>query len=57
LLSLPFTPSTYHVVLAEAVGTRARSNTKGKKLLSIDLFFMISPSVLLLKFRSTQQVN
>src|ERR1017187_8423815 len=41
LLSLPFTPSTYHVVLARAVGTRARNKASSERLRNASLFFMI----------------
>src|SRR5215469_7702685 len=39
LLSLPFTPSTYHVVLARAVG--ARHGAKNNRPLSMSLRFMM----------------
>src|SRR6516225_4774157 len=41
LLSLPFAPFTYHVVLAKADGDRARSSAKLSVLLIVSLRFMI----------------
>src|SRR5579859_1371025 len=40
LLSLPFTPSTYHVLLADAAGARARNNAKSTKLMNAILVFI-----------------
>jgi hypothetical protein len=37
LLSLPFTPSTYHVLLASAAGARARDRAINKSLMGLGL--------------------
>lgn len=46
LLSFPLTPSTYHVVWAEAAGARARNRTKSSRLLNISLGFIVFLSFL-----------
>src|SRR5579859_1753508 len=42
LLSFPFTPLTYHVLLARAVEFRARNKATSGRLLNKGLCFMIS---------------
>ena len=41
LLSLPFTPSTYHVLLARAAGAKARNKTRSGRLLNTSLCLII----------------
>src|SRR6516164_5604246 len=43
LLSLPFTPSTYHVVIARAVGADAKASAR-KRLLKAGFCFMFFSS-------------
>jgi len=37
LLSLPFTPSTYHVVWARAFGAKARNRTRSRNVGTFDV--------------------
>jgi hypothetical protein len=37
----PFTPSTYHLVLAKAAGARARNTARSSKLWNASLCFII----------------
>src|SRR5271165_6948637 len=41
LLSLPFTPSTYHLLLASAVGARAKNKARNTRLLNPSLCLII----------------
>src|SRR5271165_5942089 len=58
LLSLPFTPSTYHVVIARAVGADAKESVR-RKLLNTSLCFMILSSFFanVLGFRRTDYAS